>query len=117
MTSWFRRPDGVLVAARYPANEERCLSRGYKHVAEKDALEEIESGKQAEANAQRAQSDADDRERRLAAERQAKAQARREAARRVVEDAQLQTDPAKPPEVDQEAVNKALAEGHTPPLG
>lgn len=102
MTAWFRRPDGVLVAAIHPAQVDRCLGRGYMEVDEAAAVEEIEAGKQAELNAARAADDLLARERRLATERQRKAEDRRTAARRVVSDACLETTPPQPPEAGPE---------------
>lgn len=92
MTAWFRRPDDVLVAARHSDQESLFIHRGYKPVDTDEAVAEVESGKQAELNAERRESDITARERQLAADRQRKAQARRDAARKLVADAQ-QPDP------------------------
>lgn len=110
MTDWFRRPDGVLVAAQHPDVHDLFAQRGYTPVPEDDAVAEVESGTQAAMNAARVAADTDLREREVARERQQKAQQRRAEAHRVVEDAKLHTAAPKPPEADPEAVRRALAE-------
>lgn len=110
MTAWFRRPDGVLVAAQFPAQLDRCIDQGYEPVDEGDAIAEVQSGAQERLNDARADEDTLMRERELAAERQRKAQQHREKARQIVADAALEVTPPKPPRASRKAVAKALDE-------
>jgi hypothetical protein len=108
--AWFRRPDGVLVAARFPDEQALFERRGYKPVRASDATKAIRSGK-ARKLAQQQKADSDRMDAEAARREEEKKIARRQAAARsIVNQAGLQTSPPAPPQAGPEADQTTAAE-------
>lgn len=84
--AWFRRPDGVLVAAQHRDEAALFKTSGYEPIAAEKAEAEIAAGRQQQLNTERSEAESARREAEIAAERQRKAEDRRAAARATIAD-------------------------------
>lgn len=100
MTTWFRRPDGILVAAEQAERAAVYEARGYEPVETAKAEAEVQSGKQAELAGQLGQAAKASDERHRVAEAARRRRERVARAQAAADEAGLAVEPPQPPRPD-----------------